>query len=452
MNQAPSSIIGKIRGLLPLLLLCMVGLGLVMFAVVNIVPHWKTYQTLQAQANEGKKAIEAQSSVDSSADIAILKRRIETAKTDLAKNTAIFMSATEADALLQRLYSYAKDSSVEILNLQTQNNLESNPVAAAPTARPKQNGKNDAQAAVPVASVSVYSVRAMRMTVNGTVPNLVRFLTRINEISVAGIAVNNLTIKDTDQGASLMMDLLIYTSPLSDGKAYQNLPEVILPTPLVVTLEPTAAPVESTPVPAVEVTAEATEQAAAGEGSITIVDKNAVPPEPALNPVYSDNFDSGNLNHWKLGANWILFGTPGAQTLQVTDGSGDATFAYDNLNNTAVEMRVLMTSSSIRLSLRESSAGGYAVVLQPTGQIFLYRGDTLIKSTTASTSSIGRWRVLRLSVVQGIIRISVDGEELLTAKDASELPPGTFSFSAVGRGIIRVDDVQVWSLDTNQPY
>jgi hypothetical protein len=104
------------------------------------------------------------------------------------------------------------------------------------------------------------------------------------------------------------------------------------------------------------------------------------------------------------------------------------------------------------LSLRESSAGAYAVVLQPTGQIFLYRGDTLIKSTTASTSSIGRWRVLRLSVVQGIIRIAVDGEELLTAKDASELPPGTFSFSAVGRGIIRVDDVQVWSLDTNQPY
>ncbi len=31
----------------------------------------------------------------------------------------------------------------------------------------------------------------------------------------------------------------------------------------------------------------------------------------------------------------------------------------------------------------------------------------------------------------------------------SELPPGTFAFSAIGRGVIRVDDVQVWSLDTN---
>jgi len=442
MDEAPSSIIGKIRTLLPLLLLCMIGLGLVMFAVVNIVPHWKTYQELQAEADQGNKAIEAQlAQADDAADIAILQHRIETTQTDLAAKTGIFMSAVQADAILQKLYAYAKESSVEIENLQTQHSLDANQSASgvAPT--------EAAQAAVPAAPSSVYSVRALRMMATGSVPDLIHFMTRIREISVAGISISNLTIKDTDTGATLLMDILIYTSPLADGKAYEGLPEVVLPTPLTVAIEPTIA---ATPI--AESTAEATEQAAAGEGSITIVAKDTVPAEPALNAVYADNFDSGNLNHWKLGAGWILFGDPGAKSLQTTNDSGTATFAYDTLNNTAIQMRVLMSSSSIRLNLRQSSAGSYGVVLQPTGQIALYRGDVLIKTTTNSTSSIGRWRDLRLSVVQGIIRVTVDGVEVLTAKDSSELPPGTFSFKVIGRGVTRVDDVQVWSLDTNTPF
>ncbi len=437
--EAVSSIIGKLRSLLPLLLLCMIGLGLVMFAMVNIVPHWKTYQELQAETNQGTQAIEAQeAALDNSSEVTILQHRIDSAKTDLAAKTAIFMSTAQADAILQKFYAYAKASTVEIENLQTQHNLDANQ-ATAGTA-------NQASAA----SSSVYGVRALRIMATGTVPDLILFMTRIREISVAGISINNLAIKDTDVGASLLMDVLIYTSSLSDGKAYEDIPEVVLPKPLTVAIQPTAVPNSTAPEPTA--IAEATEQAAAGESSITIVSKDTVPAEPTLNPVYTDNFDSGNLNHWKLGAGWILFGDPGAKMLQVTDDSGDATFAYDTLNNAAVQMRVLMTSSSIRLTLRQSSAGSYGVVLQPTGQIALYRGEVLIKTSTTSTSSIGRWRVLRLSVVQGIIRVTVDGVEILTARDASELPPGTFAFSVVGRGIIRVDDVQVWSLDTNTPF
>jgi hypothetical protein len=245
------------------------------------------------------------------------------------------------------------------------------------------------------------------------------------------------------------MDILIYTSSLSDGKAYENLPEVVLPDPLVVALEPTN--VAATPAP--NSTPEATSKPGSNSvGSVTILSKDAIPAEPPLNAVYTDNFDSGNLNHWKLGAGWILFGEKGAQSLQTTDNSGDATFAYDTLDNSAIQVRVMMSSNNIKLTLRQSSAGFYAVVLQPTGQIALYRGSTLIKSTTTGQSSIGRWRVLRLSVVNGIIRVTIDGDEILTAKDSSELPPGTFAFSALGRGIIRVDDVQVWSLDNNTAY
>ena len=446
MDEAPSSIVGKIRSLLPLLLVCMIMLGLVMFALVNIVPPLKVYQDLHSQSDAGNQAIQtlaAQS--DASADIAILKHHLETSQTELAKNADLFMSSDQADAILQKLYAYAKDSNVEISTLQTQHSLDSNAQAAAPTAVPKPPKGATPQ---PVLNISAYSVRALRITANGTVPDLIHFMTRIREVSVAGISINNLTIKNTDTGATLMMDILIYTSPLSDGKAYENLPEVVLPTALIVAEEPTNV----VATPASDSTAQATAQTDGSAGNITIVAKDTIPPEPPLNLVYSDNFDSGNLNHWKLGAGWILFGETGAKSLQTTDNSGDATFAYDTLDNAAIQLRVMMSSNNIKLTLRQSSAGYYAVVLQPTGQIALYRGSTLVKSTTTNQSSIGRWRILRLSAVRGIIRVNIDGMEILTARDTSELPPGTFAFSALGRGIIRIDDVQVWSLDTNTSY
>lgn len=437
--------------LAPLLLMCLVGMGLVMFAVVNIIPHVKTYQELQLAADTGNSIIATKMAEnDPSSEIAILEHRLETAKTSLITNTSLFMDTAQADAILQKLYDYAKASSVEINNLQTQNTLTAASQApAAPTPKPSRNATP-----VPVEApvTAVYSVRAIRIVANGAVPNLIRFLTRIREISVPGIAVNNLNIKDTEDPAAdaiLTMDLLIYTSPLSDGKAYLDLPDVVLPPALFVAEEATLAPedvvaINATPAPDATVVP--------GVGSVTVVDSSSVPPEPALNPVYNDNFDSGNLNHWKLGAGWILYNDAGAQALQATETSGDATFAFDTLDNTAVQLRVLMSSSSIKLTLRQSSAGYYAVVLQPTGQIALYRGATLIKTSTTDQSSIGRWRVLRLSVVEGVIRISIDGAEVLTAQDSSELPPGTFSFSTIGRGIVRVDDIDVYSLDTTEKF
>lgn len=440
--------------LAPLLLMCLVGMGLVMFAVVNIIPHVKTYQELQVAADEGNSIIATKMAEnDPSSEISILEHRLETSKTSLITNTSLFMDTAQADAILQKLYDYAKASSVEINNLQTQNTLNAaSQASAAPTPKPSRNA-TPVPVEVPVASV--YSVRAIRIVANGAVPNLIRFLTRIREISVPGIAVHNLNIKDTEDPAAdaiLTMDLLIYTSPLSDGKAYLDLPDVVLPPALFVAEEATLAPdaiiaVNATPVPGAT-----NPPGVEGADGVTVVDSSSVPPEPALNPVYNDNFDSGNLNHWKLGAGWILYNDAGAQALQATETSGDATFAFDTLDNTAVQLRVLMSSSSIKLTLRQSSAGYYAVVLQPTGQIALYRGATLIKTSTTDQSSIGRWRVLRLSVVEGIIRISIDGTEVLTAQDSSELPPGTFSFSTIGRGIVRVDDIDVYSLDTAEKF
>lgn len=454
MEEARSSIIAKILSLLPLLLICTVGLGLVMFTVSNIVPPWQIYQTLQTDVEAGRQAADAliQSSNPEDA-ITVLEHRIESTEADLLANTSVFMSQEQADFMLPTLYGYAKASAVEIVSLQTQQATDAS--AAAGNAQ-NSRGNNNTQ---PEPVADPYSIRAFRLQVDGGMGNLLQFVTRIRESSMPGVVIKNLAIRGNTDTISLYMDVLIYTSPLSTGEAYVDLPSVILPLPVSTPLEvqdtqtlviADATAEQGSDVPAGDAVGS---DATAGEsvGSMTMVANDAVEPEPPLKLLTSENFDSGNLDNWKLGAGWILYGEAGAQTLQVTDSNSDVTFAYDTLMNAAVQMRVLLSSSSVRLSLPQSTAGWYSVILQPTGQVALYRGTELVKTTTSETSSIGRWRVVRLSVIDGIIRVSIDGVTLLTSRDSSELPPGTFSFSMIGRGVMRVDDVEIWQLEGATP-
>ncbi|MBL8116400.1 MAG: hypothetical protein JNJ78_02630 [Anaerolineae bacterium] len=449
MEEARSSIIAKILSLLPLLLICTVGLGLVMFTVSNIVPPWQIYQTLQTDVEAGRQAADAliQSSNPEDA-ITVLEHRIESTEADLLANTSVFMSQEQADFMLPTLYGYAKASAVEIVSLQTQQATDAS--AAAGNAQ-NSRGNNNTQ---PEPVADPYSIRAFRLQVDGGMGNLLQFVTRIRESSMPGVVIKNLAIRGNTDTISLYMDVLIYTSPLSTGEAYVDLPSVILPLPVSTPLEvqdtQTLVIADATAEPG---SSDAPTDAGEGEsvGSMTMVANDAVEPEPPLTLLTSENFDSGNLDNWKLGAGWILYGEAGAQTLQVTDSNSDVTFAYDTLMNAAVQMRVLLSSSSVRLSLPQSTAGWYSVILQPTGQVALYRGTELVKTTTSETSSIGRWRVVRLSVIDGIIRVSIDGVTLLTSRDSSELPPGTFSFSMIGRGVMRVDDVEIWQLEGATP-
>jgi hypothetical protein len=70
------------------------------------------------------------------------------------------------------------------------------------------------------------------------------------------------------------------------------------------------------------------------------------------------------------------------------------------------------------------------------------RGDST--GGTVSAAQPGGWRTLRLSIIAGVLRASVDGIEVLTAFDDAPLPPGTLTLESIGGNTLTVDDVSVW--------
>jgi hypothetical protein len=427
----------RLFALLPLLIICATILGLVMFGITNIAKPFQSYQNTAIQVTAVQATLTAQQEqAESSSDLDLLQRRLETSESELAENASVFMTPEQAANILQTLYSYADLSGVEISALQTQDTSRGNQADASSNIKSTRAGNNSGNQPVRTEVPAAYSVQALRLQVSGALPDLMSFITRIREATIPGVNINNLMMKESVEGNLLLMDILIYTSPLASGEAYQNLPQVIVPTAAIFNVTPTVTPPVADTV--IVTTPESTSVAATSDS------------EPALELIYSDSFDTSDLDRWHLGAGWGLMGDPGAQILQVMDSGADVTYTYNTLKDAAVQMRIRLEKGSARLSLRQSAVGRYSVVLQSTGQLALYRGDALVESAVAPVSSIDRWRQLRLSVIGGVIRVSIDGQELIHALDTAELPPGTLSFALIGDGEMNVDDVQIWGLSDGQ--
>jgi hypothetical protein len=227
---------------------------------------------------------------------------------------------------------------------------------------------------------------------------------------------------------TLMMDVLIYSSPFSTGDAYLTLPEPTLPQQL-------SLPITTA--------AHSTQDSTPATLDTTPITLPPMPPEPETTVLLADSFDSGDLTHWNLGAGWYLTPDEGGQALEVKDSSSELTLAYNTLNETAVQARVWLDTGGIRISLRQSAAGRYSASLDSLGLIALYRGETLLQTNFSAISGVARWRTLRLSAIAGVLRVSVDGVEVLRIADESQLPPGTVSLAMTGKGIVRVDDIEV---------
>lgn len=162
--------------------------------------------------------------------------------------------------------------------------------------------------------------------------------------------------------------------------------------------------------------------------------------------VINDPFDSGDLSHWTLGAGWQLVASENGQALQVSGSDEAATLLQNTLGDRAAQMRVLMNTGLARLSLRQSEAGAYTLVLDMNGSVSLYRNTQQIGAAQVSPTIQRQWRIVRLSVIGSVLRVAVDGIEVIAMQDAAPLPPGTLSFGGYGltEGALRVDDVVVW--------
>lgn len=177
------------------------------------------------------------------------------------------------------------------------------------------------------------------------------------------------------------------------------------------------------------------------------VTPTAFPPEPPLTVLFTDTFDTGELYLWTLGAGWSLVPSEGGQALQVTNSDEPVTFVHNTIGNAAVQARFLMSSGMTRLSLRQSDAGSYTAVMDMNGQVSLYRNGQLMGAASVTPVTPGQWRTLRLSAIDTIVRVAVDGIEVVAVQDITPLPVGTISFAGIGvvEGNLLVDDIFVWT-------
>jgi hypothetical protein len=167
-------------------------------------------------------------------------------------------------------------------------------------------------------------------------------------------------------------------------------------------------------------------------------------PEPPLQPLLTDTFDTGALYFWTLGKGWSLIASEGGQALANPAGDEPVTFVHSTLTDLAVQVRVRFEAGMFRLSLRQSEAGAYTALLSADGQVALYRGTTALASAVVAPNQPGQWRTLRLSAIGDLLRVQADGVEVIAVQDAAPLPQGTFSFAGVGAsGGVTVDDVAV---------
>jgi Tol biopolymer transport system component len=227
-----------------------------------------------------------------------------------------------------------------------------------------------------------------------------------------------------------------------------------------VTAAPSAtAEIEITPEVTPETTLEATVEITTIP-SVTLATETAtieatatLSPEPPLTLLYSDNFDTGQLYTWTLGSGWSLVSSEGGQSLQATNTEEPVTFLYDNLYNVVIQARFQLTSGSAQISSRQSSVGSYTAALKTDGTIELYRAGILLTSAITAPVQLGDWRTLRLSAIDGNLRVSVDGVEVITWYDSAPLPPGGLNFSGkeLGQSTLTVDDFELWTVSETLP-
>jgi len=208
------------------------------------------------------------------------------------------------------------------------------------------------------------------------------------------------------------------------------------------TLEPTPEATETLPPPtetlAPEITPEITASPeATAEPSLTPT-AITLPTEPPLTLLLSDTFDASSTN-WQP--------QPGVSTVgQALEIAPEATaiLAYEPFTNVAVQAGFLLNENGIaRLTLRESQAGGYTALIAANGRVDLYRAGTLLKAVVIEPPQPGQWRTLRLSVMDGVLRVAVDGTEIIAELDAVPLPAGKVTLQASGNALL-VDDFQLW--------
>jgi len=214
--------------------------------------------------------------------------------------------------------------------------------------------------------------------------------------------------------------------------------------------EPTATELPTeTQSPTDEVTSEPTATGTPVETESPTPD--GLPDEPALALLFGDTFESGDLSAWTLSDGWALTVIDSNNVLVATNSPDTLLLNQDALSNIVVETRFQATNTTFVLGARQSAAGNYTVTIAPNGLIQLIRAGVVLDFAQTAPLVTNEWATLRLSVIDGIIRVAVNGNEEIAVHDDAPLPLGSLTFAAAFSpdtetqdNTLLLDDVLVW--------
>ncbi len=266
--------------------------------------------------------------------------------------------------------------------------------------------------------------------------------------------------------AILCLTCLLLATNIVAIQAQETTPEITVEAPTVEPVIPTTTPselpteipVEATPdvTPVVETDEPIATEAATAEPTAesTPVIEDALPPEPALMLLVRELFDNGDLTPWQPLNGWSLAGTETGAALQATNTNQALSLQKGLFYNVAVEARFQFNTGSAQISVRQSAAGGYTASVDATGVVQLLRAGLVVKEGIIQPAAGDAWLTLRLSAIDGAVRVSVDGVTTLEYSDDAPLPPGevtlgalfedTTSETAPTTNVLLVDDFFLW--------
>ncbi len=189
------------QSLLALVAVIVLGVANVLVVRSSVLPLWQDKGKLTSQLASEKKELEKARQAQGTS-VEDLQKKIDAQQSALDKLANLFLSDAQTTEALNNIYQYASESQVEITSLQTQ---------------PSPPGEEQKES---------YSVKGYRLEANGTLPNLLDFISRIKEAGLESFVMTNVNIAEGEGKYTLSMDIALYSSTLSPGAVVQPTPGV----------------------------------------------------------------------------------------------------------------------------------------------------------------------------------------------------------------------------------
>ena len=189
--------------LLPIVIFVVVGLIYVAFFGTSILPSIRNWRNVTARLDAADAAL-TQALKTKEETPETLSLQVRNVQIAFGESAAFFLAESQAADALSRLYEYAGAAGVEIVHVQNQISTDE--------------------------TQDVYYLRLFRLEVAGTVPGLLDYVSRIEEISYQSYSISNINIVEKEGLHTLTMDVKVYVSD-SSGGASVSADEAPVPTP-----------------------------------------------------------------------------------------------------------------------------------------------------------------------------------------------------------------------------